>query len=203
MSSSDNTVIYKGDIVAGALLLRESREIARLLLDNVDPETWQRAIVVENILQKRSPVTAMRQARLIRDRLTLMGPDLWKLVTHGPREGATQALLAAAIKHSRLVGDFLDAVVRKHWRTFTPAICVKDWKDFLETCAQVDPHVDRWTDSTRTKLRQIVFRMLAEARYIQDTRSLWLLPVSIVPEVEQYLINHSEKYVLRCMQVGG
>ena len=94
----------------------------------------------------------------------------------------------------------MDTVIRQHWQTFKEKISAKDWKDFLEICAQVDPKVDEWTETTRSKLKQIVFRILAESKYIASTRSLKLLPVSIAPDVRQYLIKNSEDYVLRCME---
>ena len=201
MKKSHCQTIFNGEIVAGSLLIRESREIARLLLKNPDQDRWHQAIVVDNILQKRSPVAAKRQARLIKNRLSLMDADLWEMVDKGSTDVAIQALLAASIKHSRLVGDFMDTVIRQHWQAFTNKITVKDWKEYLERCVQVDPNVDKWTDLTRSKLKQIVFRILAESKYITSTRLPQLLPVSIVPEVKKYLINNSEDYVLRCMQV--
>jgi hypothetical protein len=200
-SKPNNTGTYNGEIVAGSLLINESRKIARLLLNDADSEKWHQAIVIENVLQKRSPVAAKRQARLIKNRLSLMKPDLWEIVGNGSADVAIQALLAASIKHSRLVGDFMDTVIRQHWQTFKEKISAKDWNDFLEICSQVDPKVDEWTDSTRSKLKQIVFRILAESKFIDSTRSLKLLPVSIANDVRQYLIKTSEDYVLRCMEV--
>ena len=200
-SKYNNTVTYNGEIVAGSLLINESRKIARLLLNDADAEAWHQAIVIENVLQKRSPVAAKRQARLIKNRLSLMKPDLWEIVDNGSADVAIQALLAAAIKHSRLVGDFMDTVIRQHWQTFKEKISAKDWKDFLEICAQVDPKVDEWTETTRSKLKQIVFRILAESKYIASTRSPKLLPVSIAPDVRKYLVKNLEDYVLRCMEV--
>ena len=196
-----HNIVYNGEIVAGSLLIRESQKIACLLLQNADPDAWHQAIVVENILQKRSPMAAKRQARLIKNRLSLMSPELWEIVANGSIDSTIQALLAATIKHSHLVGDFMDTVIRQHWQTFTKNISTKDWQDFLETCAQIDPNIEKWTDSTRSKLRQVVFRILAESKYIVNTRSCELLPVSIVPEVKQYLVDHSEEYTLRCMEV--
>lgn len=196
-----NTNIYNGDIVAGSLLIQETRKIASLLLNNVADEEWKRAIEIDNILQKRSPASAIRQARLIKNRLTLMTPELWRLIKEGNSDIAVQAILAASIKHSRLLGDFMDKTLREQWRIFTKNISIKDWKDFLETCAQVDPKVDKWTDSTRSKLKQVVFRILAESKYIACTKSLRLLPVSIIPDIRKYLIENSEDYVLRCMEV--
>jgi len=193
--------IYNGDIVAGSLLLAESRKIAQLLLKNVDTDQWHRAVVIDNILQKRSPAAAIRQARLIKNRLVLMDKNLWKLVYDGSSEVSTQALLAASIKHSHLVGDFMDIVLRQHWQTFSDKISGIDWRRFIESCAQIDPKVDTWKESTKAKLKQVLFRILAEAKYIDSTRRRKLLPVSIAPGVKKYLIEKKENYVIRCMEI--
>ncbi|MBW2366280.1 MAG: DUF1819 family protein [Deltaproteobacteria bacterium] len=191
---------YSGDIVAGSLLIAESRKIAQLLLEGVDKNAWHRAIVIENILQKRSPVAAKRQARLIKNRLILMKPDLWELVHKGESDVSIQALLAAAIKHSRLLGDFLNQVVHEHWRTFKPEINVNDWKHFFENCSHADPQILKWTESTRSKLKQIVFRILTESNYIDGTRPGQIQSVTVLPKIKQYLTRNSEDYVLHCMQ---
>ena len=193
--------IYNGEIVAGSLLIEESRKIARLLLEKVNPDGWHQAIVLDNILQKRSPATAIRQARLIKNRLTLMDKGLWQLVHEGSSEITSQALLAASIKHSHLVGDFMDTVIRQHWQTFQKEIRLSDWHQFLDRCAQIDPQVDAWKETTRSKLKQIVFRILAEAKYIDNTRTCKLLPVSIAPEIKNYLVKKNEAYVLSCMKI--
>ncbi len=201
MEEKSRNKIYQGDIVAGSLLLAESRKIAQLLLKNVDAVQWHKAIVIDNILQKRSSAAAIRQARLIKNRLILMDNKLWQLVYGGSSEVSTQALLAASIKHSHLVGDFMDIVLRQHWQTFSNQIGEIDWKRFLESCAQIDPKVDTWKKSTKAKLKQVLFRILAEAKYIDSTRKRKLLPVSITPEVKKYLIEKKENYVIQCMEI--
>lgn len=192
---------YNGEIVAGSLLTMESRQIARLLLDNANPDAWHQAIVIDNILQKRSPATAKRQARLIKNRLSLMKPELWDIIVRGSSDETVQALLAAAIKHSPLLGDFMDMVIRQHWRTFIKKLDDKNWKDFINTCVQVDPGIEQWTASTLAKLRQVIFRIFAESKYIDNTKNLNLLPVSVIPEIRRYLLESSEHRILHCMEV--
>jgi len=196
-----NDQTYNSSIVSGSLLMEESRKIADLLLQKIDSDQWYQSIVVENLLQKRSPVTARKQAQLIKNRLILMDKALWSLVRDGTSQVASQALLAAAIKHSRLLGDFMNTVLRQHWHTFTKIIDVKDWNLYLEQCAQINPEVDIWKETTRSKLKQIVFRILAEAKYIENTRSCKLIPVSLMPEIKSYLVKNKEDYVLSCMDI--
>jgi hypothetical protein len=130
---------YKADITAGALKLPESRLIADLLLRQVDAEGWRDAIVTKNVLRARNPATARRLTKLIRGRLETMGPDLWKLVRDGSGKVLTHAILAAAVKHSPLLGDFLDIVVGEQYRLFSTALTNKLWADYLDGCRERDP----------------------------------------------------------------
>ena len=191
---------YNAEIVAGSLLIPESRLIANLLLENADTKIWHEKIVVENILQKRSPAAAKRQTKLIRNRLELMTPELWEMIAFKSFDIATQALLAAAIKHSHLLGDFMENVVREHWRTFKKQLTSLDWNEYWATCTQVDPQINDWSEKTKAKLRQVVFRILAEAKYLNNSKVLMLQSVAVIPEVRNYLKHENESYVLRCME---
>jgi len=130
-----------------------------------------------------------------------MTEELWKLIVEGSADTVVQSLLAAAIKHSRLVGDFMDRIVRDRWHTFKRNLCDKDWQEHMEMCAQIDPVVTQWTATTQNKLKQVALRMLAEAKYVDGTKAMQILPVSVLPEVKSYLIRNNEQYVLRCMEV--
>ena len=112
---------YHADLTAGSLKVPESRTIADLLLRHAEEAQWNASLYEANVLQVRSPETAKRLARLIRRRLGAMHPVLWQLVRDGSLPVATHACLAAAVKHSALLGDFLDLVVREQYRLFSPA----------------------------------------------------------------------------------
>jgi len=194
-------IIYNAEIVAGSLLVPESRKVANLLLNEPNDEEWNDAIVTENILQKRTPSTAKRQAKLIRNRLSLMKPELLEMICDGGYDLAIQSVLACSIKHSKLLSDFMYEIIRDHWMTFDLRITDKDWSGYWDTCSLINPGILQWSDNTYNKIRQVVFRILAEASYVDNTKTLKLLPVIIMPEVRGYLLNNSEEYVLKCMQV--
>ena len=199
----DKRMRYKADITAGSLKVSESRIIADLLLKGVDETTWKEAIQNENILQFKNPATAIRIGRLIRKRLELMRPNLWKLVRDGTGTVTTHAILAAAVKHSPLVGDFLDLVVREQYRLFNTALLNKLWGDYLDDCRGRDPDMPVWNESTRKRLRSSVFQILAQAGYIENTRSKKLQTVHIASQVLQYLEKNNEHYVLHCIKVSS
>ena len=54
-------------------------------------------------------------------------------------------------------------------------------------CRGRDPDMPLWNESTTRRLRSSVFQMLAQAGYIEDTRTLKLQTVHIAAQVLDYL----------------
>jgi hypothetical protein len=193
---------YKADITAGSLKVAESRVVAGLLLQGVDADGWKDAIVKQNILKAQNPATATRLTKLIRGRLETMDSDLWKLVRDGKGIVATHAVFAAAVKHSRLLADFLQLLVGEQHRTFGNSLSNKMWEDYLNGCRGRDHEMPQWNESTRRRLRSSVFQTLAQAGYVENTMTLKLQKVHIAESVVRYLKAHHEDDVLRCIQVA-
>ena len=193
--------IYAATLVAAPLKVAECRIIAGLLLENVSEAQWREAIVTENVLQKRSPGTARRFADYLRHRLLLVGPPVWQLIHDGSTIVSTQATFAAALKQSRLLADFIEIVVTDHVLQYKRAITPQDWSDFMVGCAARDPHVTDWTPGVVDKLRQNTFKILAEAGFIESTKTLTLQHVSVASPVSKCLEEAGETRILRLMQV--
>lgn len=198
----ETIIRYKADISAGSLKVPETRVIAGLLLRGVDEREWKRALISENVLQTRNPATAIRLSRLIRARLMLMDAELWKMIWESTGIVAVHAVLASAIKHSQLLGDFLDLVVREQYHLFNSALSNRLWDDYLTDCRGRDPEMPEWNESTRRRLRSSVFQTLAQAGFIENTKTLKLQPVHVSPQVIRYLSSRTEEYVIRCIQVS-
>ncbi len=193
---------YRTEITAGSLKLPESRVIAELLLQGVQGKGWKKALYVDNVLQARNPQTAERLWTLLRGRLETMDPGLWRLVRDGSAQVATHACLAAAVKRSPLLGDFLDLVVREQYRLFAPALSNGLWEEYVRSCRDRDLEMPEWSPSTIARLRSSVFQILEQAGYVESTRTLKLQTVYIAQEVLGYLRDHDEQYVLRCVEVA-
>jgi hypothetical protein len=190
--------MFNAEISAGSLLLPESRRIARLLLSQPTPEAWDTALYQVNLLQKK-PATAKRQATLIRKRLETLDAQAWGLVADGDIETATQLLLAAAIRHSHLLGEFLRTVYGSALQRLETQLTPLAWDSFMADCTQHDPAVGLWAASTRTKLYQVVMRILAEAKFVASTRHPLLTPPMLHPVVKQQLIRMGARDTLYVM----
>jgi len=194
-------MIYTATITSTSLRLRESRIVAGLLLEGVSDAAWSEALIDSNILQMQSLETIRTIARVVRARLEPLGEGLWRMVRDGGRTQATQAALAGAIKHSRLLGDFMDLTIREQRTLFAKRLEKRMWNEFLSGCRGRDPDLPHWSDQTVARLRSAVFSMLAEAGYLENTRTLLLQNVFVDAALASYLRDRGETYVLRCMEV--
>jgi hypothetical protein len=194
--------LYSATISSTPLKVRETRLVAELLLSGPMPEPeWKAAILERNILQIHSPIAAIRFANILRARLRFLTPEAWTMIRDGDQVLSAQTALAGAIKHSQLVGDFLDIIIREQRAQFATELSPAVWAGFIEGCHGRDPEMPEWTTSTLSRLRSTVFTILTEAGYLESTRSLKLQTVFVDLDLVSYLKQQDEHYVLRCMQV--
>ncbi|MAL32983.1 MAG: hypothetical protein CMG84_06035 [Marinobacter sp.] len=194
---------YDSDLIGGSLLVRECRIIAELLLEQADEERWQQAIYIENRLQKRSPATARRQARALRQRLERLDEPFWRALRDGDDELATQVAFVAVLERNLLLVEFVETVLRDAFILRAEKLAQYQWLDFLEDRAHRDPAVADWTDSSKKKMGQVVFRILAEVGLLQSTRSLRLQNILVRPEVNVLLEDSRRSRIKACLNVSS
>jgi hypothetical protein len=122
--------LYNAEISAGSLLVAESRRIAVLMLGKPTDAEWESAIKEENILQK-TPATARRQAQLLRNRLSTLDDAGLIMVAEESSELCRQILMAAAMRHSRLMSDFMRDVYIDDLRRLERTLSHRQWDEFL------------------------------------------------------------------------
>jgi len=202
MTTAPTKMRYTSSITAGSLKVSESRVIAGLMLRGLKGKPFQQAISRENVLQARTKNTGQGLAKLVRRRLEHLPEPMLQLIRDGSMIEATHACLAAAVMDSFLLGDFLDLVMRPLYRTFKETLPLSSWRDYLESCRSRDPDMPRWTETTSSRLRSSVFKTLAEAGYLNNTKERKLQKVHIVRPVLKHLKDTDNKYVLRCIEVA-
>ena len=192
--------LYNTELSRGSLMPLESKRIASLLLTNPDKAAWKQAIEVENILQKDTVGTAIRQSKLIQKRLLTLDAEGWKLLIENDSEVTLQILFSAAIKQNKLLGDFMRNVYAISQQRMEPDISAVNWEDFLTECAHHDTSVANWNDNTKLKILNGIARVLVEAKYLVDRKSMKLSPRDLHPIVRRYLTERNGNFVLDCLE---
>jgi hypothetical protein len=192
---------YNSDLNGGSLMVRESRLIADLLLKNATADEWHQSIQVENRLQKRSPASAKRNAQAIRKRLELMESEFWLVIRDGDTQLATQAVFCSVLERNLLLVEFLEQIFKDLYAVHAEKVELYHWMDFLEDCANKDTNIFDWQESTKKKMGQVIFRMLVEAGYLENSKSKRLQTVIVRPEIKNMLENTFRQRLLACMDL--
>ncbi|UXH40639.1 DUF1819 family protein [Pseudomonas promysalinigenes] len=194
---------YDSDLIGGSLQVRESRIVADLLLQNVSSEQWYEAIQQENRLQKRTPASAKRVAQALRKRLERLDAAFWRAIRDGDNELATQLVFCSALERNLLLVEFIETVVRDAFVTRAGVLEPYHWSDFLDERTHRDPAINSWTESSRKKMAQVVYRMLAEVGLLESTRSMRLQNLRIRPEVRALLDDSYRQRIKACLEVSS
>jgi Putative inner membrane protein (DUF1819) len=193
--------LYNAEISAGSLLIPESRRIAEFMLSQPSAQAWEEAIVRDNILQKK-PATAKRQSNLIRKRLQNLNAQGLQLIVQSDAELCGQLLMAAALRHSQLMADFMRDVYAVDLRQLERKLSHRQWDTFLTECAHRDDGVNTWATSTRLKLFQVIVRILVEAKFLDSTKNMQLTPPMLHPRLHTYLSQLGARDTLVRMEFG-
>jgi len=60
--------------------------------------------------------------------------------------------------------------------------------------------VNQWSTSTQAKLFQVIVRILTEAKYLENTRSMKITPQSLHPDVRRYLLAQGDNSIVDLME---
>lgn len=197
------TFRYNSDLTGGSLQVRESRIVADLLLQDADGEQWHEVIQRQNQLQKRSSASAKRVSHALRKRLVLLHAPFWRAIRDGDDELATQLVFCSALERNLLLVEFIETVVRDAFVTRVGVLEPYHWNEFLDERSHRDSAISTWAESSRKKMAQVVYRMLAEVGLLESTRNMKLQNLMIRSEVRA-LLDDSDRYRLKaCLEVSN
>jgi len=195
-----NVKQYLGDLNGGGLLITESRIVAEIQLKKLSEKEWKQLIVDENILQKKSPQTALRFANVIRKRLNSMGEPFSQLLLNVSERAYLQLLMATFMVQSPVIVDFMKECLVEARRTYKPAIANDAWISFIDDRTKVVPELASYSESTLKRMGSHVIKALVDTGYLKSTRQRQIQAVYLLPEVKELLIKINKQELIAIME---
>lgn len=195
-----NAKAYLGDIIGGSIMLRESRVIAKLLKSHPDDQQWLQAIVDENILQKPSVHSAKRMASTVRKRIEPLGEAFWADLEVAQDELANQLLLFAVMKQSPVLSDFMMTTVSDARRMYREVLRLDDWQEFIDSRFRVIEGLEKYSTASIQKIGSNIFKILADAGFLESGRSKKLKNVYLQPELTDWCNQFDCTHILNAME---
>ena len=113
-----------------------------------------------------------------------------------PSDVAKQICLYAMMRQYRLVWDFMLTVVGSKYRLLDTSFGKIDLNGFFMRLQEQDDWVATWSDSTVTKLKQVLQKILVENEYLDSTDADHLNPVLISPLLENAIRASGQELAL-------
>ena len=159
---------YNMSFTACPLLWQDSIYIDTLYRELHDWKVVKSYAQANNSLQARTASALNRITREICMRLATFSEDELELFIDGePRE--QKALLWVALCRRHLfIREFAVEVLRERWLNFRHDLRYEDYDAFFHAKAEWDEDLERMADTTRKKLRQVLFLMMRDADLVSS-----------------------------------
>lgn len=162
---------YTFSFVTGALFVPETLAVASKLQLNRDWKAVISAVRAENLLRQRTLASTARLLREIRYRLEKFSPAELDFLVAADARDQRLLLFIAACRRYRFIREFTTEVLWPKVQGAEPQVYPGDLIRFLEDRGDAAPEVKKLTDNSRSKVRQVILRILSEAGLIDSTDS--------------------------------
>ena len=188
---------YIASLTREPFLFYEMRSTAKLMSEGISDEAIVAEIVEQNLFQYPTEKSVTRMAKACIKRLHSLDDETLVLaIASQPTDVAKQICLYAMMKQSRLVWEFMITVIGEKYRLKDLSFGKIDLNIFFMRLQEQNDTVASWSESTITKLKQIIARVLVETEYLDNLKADHLNPVWLHPMLENAIRNNGDTAVL-------
>jgi hypothetical protein len=178
---------YQISFTTGGLFIREAAKAAELYFQLGDWDAVRAEIRRGNLLLARTQTALTRTSCELVQRLQGLTRSQLEILADGSRQEQCQVLWLAACKHYPFIREFAAEVVREKFQHLDFTLSYLDFDIFFNDRAEWHEELEQRTQTTRKKLRQVLFRMLHEAQILSPANQI--LPVMLAPRVAQAVVE--------------
>ena len=158
--------MYRLSFTAAAFRFAESVRLAEAYQELGDWKAVRQAVFTDDLLRKGKRSTIKSEFREIELRLgSLSDPEI-QFLLQTDTVSQRYLLLIAICRTYTFVQQFVLDVVRANYQRFEFDISETDYRRFFDQQAALHDELDRLADSSKVKIRQVLFKLLEGAGYI-------------------------------------
>lgn len=147
----------------GGLFRAESMQLAQEYCALEDWDAVSAKTITNNLLQSRTVTSLKRQTHEIISRLKTLQISEVEYLMDSSNQEQGYLLWLAVCRRYRFIADFAVEVLRERYVTMNSDLPSGAFDSFFNRQAEWHEELDSITDSTREKLRQVLFKILREA----------------------------------------
>jgi hypothetical protein len=178
----------------GGLFYRESVKLAELFLELNDWNAIRNKVLSENLLQARTQNTSKRVCREIISRLKTLAPLEIELLINGSPHEQGYLLWIAVCRRYKFIADFAVEIIRERFISLKTDLNHEDFDAFFHKKSERHSELDEIKPTTRSKLRQVLFKMLRETDLLTTNNIINAAMLS--PRLVEIILVHKRQDLL-------
>lgn len=167
-----NTSKYSLSFTTGAALIRESIVVAGLYVELRDWPAVRCKVLLGNAFQSRTESTLKKLYGEVSRRLKLLTDDQLRLLATGSESQAKALVWLAICRQYKFIHDFTIEVAVPHYEAARFLLTHEDYDAFFNAKAEWHDNLDCASRQTKSKARQVFFKMLKECGLVDDGNGL-------------------------------
>jgi hypothetical protein len=159
----DDRTRYNLSFTAASLRPELARTVAECYLEVGGWDLAKERVLSSNALQCRTASGAERQERELRQRLQRLTAEQMSLLAGATAEDRAAIAWLAALKHISFAFEFAAEVLREKLAAQDPILRLSDYETYVDHKSVAHPELTRLSSVSKSKIRQVLLRMLREA----------------------------------------
>ena len=186
---------YIFSYTAATLMLHETDEVIKKYLEFRDWDKTKDFVIEENVMQKQSVSSRKRVFIEIKRRIESLTSEELEYFNHASSSDIRNLIFLAILKTYKFIFEFIVEVVLKKFLMFDYRILNSDYESFFESKKYAIEQLENITQNTEYKLKQVLFRILEESMFIDNTKNKNILKPSLSNEVIELIAKDNPAFL--------
>jgi hypothetical protein len=174
---------YRFSFTAGSLLLEE----LKLVIDAIAGDGRDLNDLDPSVINKTRKTTSKREFGELKIRVAQLSEKELRFFYDASEEEQIQLAFIAAIRAYEFIQDFLLQVVKEKLETLDYYIVDRDYNKFIDSIEINHPEYSDLSDSTKSKIKQVMFKIFEQAGFIHSIKKRELNPYYLEDSVRNLL----------------
>lgn len=190
---------YSATLTGASFLLYELKQVLKLKRQGLSDAEIKKKVIEDNVFEYKVTSSLKRIVPSVIRRANVLDEQLRDWVLNSPLEFGKIINLYAIMKTDKLFFEFMNEVIREKLDANNYLIEKKDLNLFFMTKAEQNEKVEKWTELTVNKLKQVYIKLLYEAGLLRDKKSGELSSLLFDEDIKRHLTYIDDTAYLKAM----
>ena len=197
-TSATKRIKYRLSFGTGNAYLNESNLILKKYLENKDWRETEKYSIDNNILQTNTLSSTKRIFREISLRLKSLSNEEREFFIRSNYVDQSILIWISICRTYKFIGDFASMIISEKFSSYQLEIEYSDFNYFFEKQQVLHEELRTLKDSTRKKLRQVIFRIMKDLNIISKDKEI----TPLLPSLELKEVTKSTRKDLKLFLPG-